>query len=276
MDKIKNFIFTQYEPKWCTDDRLYRFTDVKPLEKPRKILPVFHDTYNGRFYKLLAAHRCHNCFVYNEGLNVDTVPFVPSGDWGPGGLHYTSFAYISHWCESLIADVEVPPEAQVYTEPGGMKWKADRLVLSNIRPLRSFLATLDETTLCDMVAQNGLLLEFVSNQTDAMCRIAVQQNAFALAYVNNQSEDLCLLAVCKDWEVHRHVRNRSDKILLAVVQQHESVLEHIEQSEALCLAAVQWSGCALKYVRNQTEAICRAAVAQTHFAKMFVKIPIDF
>jgi hypothetical protein len=70
-----------------------------------------------KFYKLLAPDLCHHGFTYKAGLNVDTLPFDPSGDCKPGGLYYTTLEHLPHWyCAywSRIADVTIPDDALTY------------------------------------------------------------------------------------------------------------------------------------------------------------------
>jgi hypothetical protein len=101
-------------------------------------------------YKLLHADLVHNDFTYKEGLNVDHLPFRAYGDCEPGGLYYTDLEHIGcwfYWDTTLIADVTVPDDARVHPGPRGDKWKADRLVLSNIRPIGPFLAQQPEALL---------------------------------------------------------------------------------------------------------------------------------
>jgi hypothetical protein len=68
-------------------------------------------------------------------------------------------------------------------DPHDAVWKADRLVLSNIRPLSEFLATLDEPMLRWMLTQNGMLLEHVHNQTEALQLAATRGTPAALQFV---------------------------------------------------------------------------------------------
>jgi hypothetical protein len=183
------------------------------------------------FYKLLAADMRHHDFTYKEGLNVDHVQFYPFHQCLPGGLYFTDFKHLPAWYRSswtLIADVTLPPEAQVYAEPCGTKWKADRLVLSNIRPLSEFLATLDEATVSHFVLENPHMLNRVDNQTEALCMAAVQKNGWVLRYAKPQTEAMCL----------------------AAVQQYGCALQFVEtQTEAICRAAVQQRPDAQCYVK---------------------------
>jgi hypothetical protein len=66
--------------------------------------------------------------------------------------------------------------------------KADKIELSNIRPLSKFLDTLDEITLECMVKTAPGLLEHVQKQTEAMCMQAVMFNRHLLQYVRNPTD----------------------------------------------------------------------------------------
>ena len=45
------------------------------------------------------------------------------------------------------------------------------------------------------VQQNGHALEFVKNQTEELCKFAIQQNGLAIKNVKEQTEEICKLAV---------------------------------------------------------------------------------
>jgi hypothetical protein len=182
-----------------------------------------------QFYKLLAADLCHHDFTYKEGLNVDTVPFNPRGECAPGGLYYTEFWHLPRWyCHGwpLIADVTIPTDARVYAERCGTKWKADQLVLSNIRPLEEFLATLHKYTLYRFITKNAVMLQRVI------------------------SEAVCLAAVEADWSVFVYVYHQTEAICLAAVRRHGRALFYVQkQTEAICRAAVAEDPGARQYVK---------------------------
>jgi hypothetical protein len=148
-------------------------------------------------------------------------------------LYYTDFEHVPKWWAAdywpLIADVTLPPDARVYAEPCGTKWKADRLVLSNIRPLDKFLAELDEATLINqMLARNGIMLEHVHKQTDAMCLAAVLNTRWALHYVHNQTDAICMAAVQRDAMALVHVRNQTEAICRAALARNPNVKQFVK------------------------------------------------
>ena len=84
-----------------------------------------------KYYKILNEKENHRDFQYKTGLNVDTVPFNPSGKCQPGGLYFSEvkdiFVYLDYG--PYIREVVLPNDAKVYKEPCGTKLKADRIIL---------------------------------------------------------------------------------------------------------------------------------------------------
>lgn len=73
----------------------------------------------------------HYNFQYVEGLNVDTVPFNPSGNCEGGGLYFTTIDHIKDHMspQRHIRLVEIPDDSQVYHIRGDNKWKADKIII---------------------------------------------------------------------------------------------------------------------------------------------------
>lgn len=90
------------------------------------------------YFKILKEDLRHHGFQYKEGLNVDTKRFNPSQKYG-GGLFFTDeksiFSFLD--CGTKIADVTIPDGEPVVSVDsfGTKKYKAHRIVLSNIREL---------------------------------------------------------------------------------------------------------------------------------------------
>jgi len=84
------------------------------------------------FYKILNEEETHHGLKYHDGLNVDPLPFNPSGDCEPGGIYFARediLAFLnsdSVW----IRKVTVPEGEPIYENPGSpKKWKAKRVIL---------------------------------------------------------------------------------------------------------------------------------------------------
>jgi hypothetical protein len=83
------------------------------------------------FYKILNKDEKHFELQYQTGLNVDPLPFDPSGSCKPGGIYFSredilAFISIGPWIRKVI----LPEDARVYENPGEpKKWKADKVIL---------------------------------------------------------------------------------------------------------------------------------------------------
>lgn len=91
------------------------------------------------YYKILNEKLYHNSFQYKEGLNEDTIPFNPIPKCGKGGLFFADINNILVFMDfgTKIANVSLPEGENVVkvTNCGIEKYKAHRIILSNIRDL---------------------------------------------------------------------------------------------------------------------------------------------
>lgn len=223
-----------------------------------------------QFYKLLRVDLTHQGHVYKEGLNVDHIRFDPTGFCKPGGLYYTSYEWIGRWyCREwpLIADVTLPPDALVYPESCGTKWKADRLVLSNIRPLSDFLVEQSEqqliTWLQQVIRNDSSLLQHIKRQTPAICRVAIEMDPYAIQWLHEQTDDLCRQAVARRCCSLEFVKNQTPEIIALAMDRAPGAFSYVrpeQRTPELCLRAVQLHGACLQWVDNQTRALCEIAV----------------
>ena len=83
------------------------------------------------YYKITNQDEIHHGLHYKTGLNVDVLPFNPSGDCQNGGIYFSredilAFLHYGPW----IRKVTIPKDAKIYENPGSpKKWKADKIIL---------------------------------------------------------------------------------------------------------------------------------------------------
>jgi hypothetical protein len=214
------------------------------------------------YYKLLNPDLKHYHFIYREGLNELAEPFNADPESEPGGLYYSDQDNIFKWIELyrydpdlLIARVTLPEDAHsICIDSGyGIKYKSDKIILSNIQRLDNMISS-DLCMTLNAVKQNGMILQYVKNQTYDICMEAVKQTGLALQYVKNQTEENCMEAIKQNIWALEYVNN---------------------QTEDMCMKAVKKDGLVLQFVKNQTEAICMKAVKQNSMAFKYVKIETD-
>ncbi len=215
------------------------------------------------FLKVLNKDLKHHGFQYKEGLNVDTVPFNPSGDCESGGLYYATTEHIFKFLSFgyFIADVTIPQDAKVYETKG--KFKADRIILSNIRRVEVYINSLPYESQLNAVKQNGYLLKYVKNQTPELCLDALKQNGYALRYVKEQTPEICLTAVKRYGHALQYVKEQTPEICMDAVKRNGMALECVlNQTPEICLEAVKQDWRALYHVINKTREICAEAIKQ--------------
>ena len=132
----------------------------------------FKDKYSHKkFFKLTTESECHNGFQFKNGLNIDTVKFNPTGRCQAGGLYFTDYENISKWISYRnyimywIREVVILDNSQIYIEDS--KFKADFFYLENRKKIW------DDYELCKLaVQQDRLVLQYVKDKTDEICRLA--------------------------------------------------------------------------------------------------------
>lgn len=104
---------------------------------------------------------------------------------------------------------------------------------------RSFDKTND--MLAKILNKDGMILEFVDDQTEELCLIAVKQNPMALQFVNEQTFEMCLGAVKQNGSVLQYVKKQTNKICLEALKQNYYAYKFIkENKEHYRLNTIAW------------------------------------
>ena len=95
-----------------------------------KTLPTIPDR-KITYYKMININECHKGLQYHDGLVVDHVKFNddPEKSCVPGGIYFTTKKYLHRffYCGGIVRPVTIPSDAKVVLDPGGDKYRADRL-----------------------------------------------------------------------------------------------------------------------------------------------------
>lgn len=260
----------------------------------------FNKIYDGiKFYKFLPNDLMFYNYQYELGLNSNVLSFDSTGKYVKGGLYFCDGSKCHLFWQSYgkkLAIVEIPNDAQVYVEKD--KFKSDKLIITNIV---NFFDVADDFWI-NILQHNGLAFEYIKDQSEEICKYAIQKNQWLLEYVQDQflTEELCKLAVQENGIILQLVKNQTydicnlavqhngmalkyvqDQFLteelckLAIKQDYRS-LEYVKESsdisiDEICKFAVSKNGYALQYVKNQTDEICTLAVNENANALQYVK-----
>lgn len=255
------------------------------------------DLKDQELWKSLNPNLNHYNYVWHEGVNIDPLPWNPSGDCEAGGLYFTTWEHLHHFisiCEfsdDLVARVYLDDDEDVWQTH--RKYKAHKVTLGKITKIKDLpdkhyyeligwqfvgygLEEYDESRQHEqwlkMVAKDGWVLEYVRHQDRDTCLVAVEQNGLTLRCVKNQDKEICLAAVKEDGDALRYVTDQDEDICLAAVKQTGCALAFVEkQNKQLCMTAVKQNGWALRHVQEQDQEICLAAVKEDGFALRFVE-----
>lgn len=135
-----------------------------------------------KYYKITNEEECHYGMQYHDGLNVDILPFNPSGDCETGGLYFAS-EDILHFLDygPWIREVTLPEGEEVYQNPVindcPTKFKAHRIILGARRRWD------DIEVFKGLVKEGATLKNFDSRCRDIIQILSVTNNVEILKFV---------------------------------------------------------------------------------------------
>jgi hypothetical protein len=260
----------------------------------------FKNNFAGPFYKFLNDDFIHYDFKYQIGLNIDHVKFNPHSECQKGGLYFCDEVNCHYYLTRnmhYLAIIEIPDDAQVYNET--YKFKADKLIVKEILNFENVydnfwiniiknaydpgmcfvLKYIKNQTdaICKLAVQRyGVALHYVKNQTDEICKLAIQQDYRAVAYIKNQTDEICKLAIQQDYRAVTYIKNQTDEICKLAIQQDCHAIEYINnQTDEICKLAIQQDCHAIEYINNQTDEICKLAIQQDCHAIEYINNQTD-
>ena len=91
------------------------------------------------FYKITNEEENHNGLQYKTGLNVDPLPWNPSGSCESGGIYFSREDILAFMhCGPWIRKINIPRETEVYEDPDKpKKWKAHKVILGKRRKINA-------------------------------------------------------------------------------------------------------------------------------------------
>jgi hypothetical protein len=129
-----------------------------------------------------------------------------------------------------------------------------------------------EVNISDILKKDGLMLEFIDNQTIPLCFTALQQNIKSFVFIKEKTEGMIEFALKKDAELFAHVKNKEDYEDLAISINPSLIKMIAKPSMAGCLKALAADGMLLSHFKNnQTYEMKITALKQNPKAIEFVE-----
>lgn len=186
----------------------------------------YHKQQNTKFY--IFIYEWTNNSKYVLGLNIYPKPFDLTNYLDGFYFCDKSKCHLHFERRSKLALVEIPNDARVYVERD--EFKTDRLMIKEIKNFKD----VDDQFWIDIVPKNGNALQYVKEQTNIICEVAVKQNNEALRYVKLQYGEVCKVAVQRNGMELRYVLNQTPEICVAAIKQNYKSIQFIKKSsEAL-------------------------------------------
>lgn len=206
--------------------------------------------HNNIFIKITNNNQNHKGFQYKIGLNIDTLPFNPTGTCNKGGLYFIEFKYaiFYRYYGDFISHAMIPNDALVYIEQN--KYKTNKLILLNRYKFTDHPFWLYKKLCLESVKLNGFALQYVKIQTPEICLESVKHCGLMLKYVQDQSDEICLAAIVECPHALKYVKNKT--ILI-------------------CTIAIKQNGCMIKYVPNPNIELKRLSNEKYEQAIEFIK-----
>ena len=235
------------------------------------------------YVKVLSDTLRHHNFQYQEGFNVDSNTFVPFVKCG-AGLYFTKRKYMFRFAAhgTKFGKIKWPAGAQTVKESRA-KYKADKVILSDIKDIQSLEGWSDPSFCKQAFRQSHACIRFIPVQylTAQMCEAAVLKAPFLLAFIpcDYQTYELCERALRRPYPTYKII---PDKFKNDFHLQHIALISHrrnikyMLQTPELCELAVSLHGCAIKYVNPKlvTYDICKKALQTNGLA--LARLPKEF
>lgn len=218
---------------------------------------------NTEFYKILNSHETENGILLKTGLNKIKSQFLLKDQIEEYYKYIDDFDL--YWIRQVFLedDTEITINNNIYI--------ADKFTLGDRFIFRGSF-TFENTDEKLMVSKYGNNIKYIDNQTDELCKLAIEQNPKSFIFIKDKTPKICMMAVKKDGLLLQFINEQNIQLCLEAVKQNGLSLKYVkEQNLYICLQAVSKNGLALQYVKEQTPGMCLDAVTQNGLALQYVK-----
>ncbi|ATZ81078.1 hypothetical protein BMW23_1033 [Bodo saltans virus] len=113
-----------------------------------------------------------------------------------------------------------------------------------------------------IVAHDPVFIKFMENKykTKEISMIVVEICGKLLEYVEEQDEEICMLAIMQDPDALAYVKHQNKKLCKSAIDLNPFTIEFVkEQTEELCILAITKDPFTIRHIKERNEKICRLA-----------------
>jgi hypothetical protein len=211
-----------------------------------------------KYYKITNEEEKHYGMHYQDGLNVDILPFNPAGDCNPGGIYFARtkeiLAFLDYGC--WLREVTPPKGEKVYRNPSSglgmpLKFKAHQVILG---PRQEITAEVVERLLKEGANPNCMGHEFtplewaLHKKDPAMVKALLKHGAnidhgeYALIRMGIDNEDPEFLRFLWEEGVDIHFEHEYTLRLAATRENPDILVAFLITMGADLTEALKWGG----------------------------------
>lgn len=124
------------------------------------------------------------------------------------------------------------------------------------------------------VKGNGLVLEYINNQTEEICLEAVRSNGLALAFVKKQTNKICFEAISENGKAIHYVKNKTEELYLEAVRTYPEIVSNVNgYSESFFCKAIEKNINSFMYIKDKGEELITKALSLNGMLLEFVEEP---
>jgi len=184
-------------------------------------------------------------FTLNE-VNTDPVPWYPGGSCEAGGFYFTTPEHLPKYLNfgDRIATVTLPEDTPLYADPNGDKWKAPRIILTDIFEFKDHPLFLDPQFVVQAVYYDSSMIKNAQREhllNPNFLKDCIDSNPYVISFLPSEhmmTDELYLLAVRKNGLVLRHipVGRRTMEICFAAINKEPRAWSYVPSEHHMALA----------------------------------------
>jgi hypothetical protein len=124
------------------------------------------------------------------------------------------------------------------------------------------------------IRKNGLLLEYITDPTRQMQKLALDNNPHAIQFIHDPTEEMMLQAIRGGWINLEYIKKPTDQVLRLALSQAGWAIKYIDSpSEELQLMAVRKDYDSIKFIKEPYGSVQEEAVRAHYEALRLIKAP---
>jgi hypothetical protein len=217
------------------------------------------------FYRITNYGENHNGFQYKTGVNVDTIPFNPTGKCTRSGLYFFSKYQLVHWDSYCLGAYHIREvsfdgleDARIYRE--NEIYKCDKFRLADRKVFTKYIPDYFDFSNRDVyeriLKHDKKAHMYIANQTRQYCLDKVREKFSNIKYIKKQTHEICMINInnskINPKMVINTIRKITPELFMAMVKRNGFYVRYFNTDNCpeICIEAVKRTPLAIQYIKN--------------------------